>query len=362
MGIQRNGQWHKKFWNCGSAGVMRVKESPPTPADIAELGMRIPSLDRDLSMLKGPQSIEKDEGDRVQQLISAIGKQVPRVGVFALRPGDDSFQQVQQVFPQFELRPVILRRGAQRFRVPPKTEVVGNMPLRKTLIVHRKTGPSIISTGQTGDSQSDVDMVSVKGWPPRATPQHGPAFLKLDPNQKEELKRLHHNLGHPDPARLKRMLEEQGASEDIGAGALDMQCDACLETQKKPRLSNPGSIHDNDHLDFNEVVGADGTHWKSRHGTTYHFTRFIDESTHFHLGALKGGSVPEQIATFENVWLQRAGPRKPCIWLLVNMSVRGGTIIYRGINRTFSSQNGSRRQWLADWLVRSSRYHCQGHG
>ena len=171
-----------------------------------------------------------------------------------------------------------------------------------------EAGSAVISAGSIGDIPSDVDMVPVKGWPPRATPQHGPAFLRLELKQKEELKRLHHNLGHPDPARLKRMLEEQGASEEIVAGALDMQCDVCLETQKKPKLANPGSIHD--HLDFNDVVGADGAHWKSSQGVTYHFMHFIDESTLFHLGALTGRTVPEQIATFENVWLQWAGPCK----------------------------------------------------
>ena len=123
-------------------------KSPPTPADIAELGMRIPSLDRALSLaLEGPQKIEKDEGDRVKQLIADLGKTAPRVGAFIPRPGDDSFRQVQQVFSQFELRLVVLRRGTERFRVPPKTELAGNMPLRKTLIVHRHTG-EIVDFGE----------------------------------------------------------------------------------------------------------------------------------------------------------------------------------------------------------------------
>ena len=70
--------------------------------------------------------------------------------------------------------------------------------------------------------------------------------------------RLHHNLGHPDPSRLQRLLEAQGADPQVIAGALDMQCDVCLETQPKPKLPHPATIHEN--LDFNDVVGADGAH------------------------------------------------------------------------------------------------------
>ena len=44
-----------------------------------------------------------------------------------------------------------------------------------------------------------------------------------------------------------------------------MQCDVCLETQKKPKLPHPSTIHDD--LDFNDVVGADGAYWKSKIGT-----------------------------------------------------------------------------------------------
>ena len=80
-----------------------------------------------------------------------------------------------------------------------------------------------------------------KGWPPKLVPVHGPAFLKLDPQQQSDLRRLHHNLGHPDPARLHRLLVSQGAEHDVAAGALDMQCDVCLETQPKPKLANPGN-------------------------------------------------------------------------------------------------------------------------
>ena len=154
----------------------------------------------------------------------------------------------------------------------------------------------------------EVGELPIAGWPPKITPVHGPAFRSLAPEQKADLKRLHQNLGHPDPARLHRLLTDQGADPAVIAGALDMQCDVCLESLRKPKLSHPAAIHGN--LDFNDVVGAGGVHWKSKLGQTYHFMHFIDESTLFHVGALSGRTVEEQIRTFEDTWLQWAGPCK----------------------------------------------------
>jgi hypothetical protein len=148
----------------------------------------------------------------------------------------------------------------------------------------------------------------VPGWAPKIIPRHGPAFRALEPQQRADLARLHHNLGHPDPARLQRLLIDQGAENSVIQGALDMQCDVCLETQRKPKLPHPSAVHDD--LDFNDVVGADGAHWKSKLGHTYHFMHFIDEGTLFHLGAPSGRTVEEQIRVFEDVWLQWAGPCK----------------------------------------------------
>ena len=147
-----------------------------------------------------------------------------------------------------------------------------------------------------------------EGWPPKAIPVHGPAFRRLTAQQQTDLSRLHHNLGHPDPARLRRMLEAQGADSAVIAGAQDMQCDVCLETQPKPKLPHPSTIHDD--LDFNDVVGADGAYWTSSLGRTYHFMHFIDEGTLYHLGQLSGRTIEEQISTFENTWLHWAGPCK----------------------------------------------------
>ena len=162
---------------------------------------------------------------------------------------------------------------------------------------------------RSGEQQLEESVnVPISGWPPKIIPVHGPAFRSLSAEQRADLKRLHQNLGHPDPARLQRLLTDQGANPAVIAGALDMQCDVCLETLRKPKLSHPSTIHGD--LDFNDVVGADGVYWKSKLGQTYHFMHFIDESTLFHVGAPSGRTVEEQIRTFEDTWLHWAGPCK----------------------------------------------------
>ena len=45
-------------------------------------------------------------------------------------------------------------------------------------------------------------------------------------------------------------------------------------------------------------------------GQSYHFMHFIDEGTLYHTGMLSGRSTEEQITTFEQAWLQWAGPCK----------------------------------------------------
>ena len=149
---------------------------------------------------------------------------------------------------------------------------------------------------------------SIAAWPPRIIPRSGPAFEALENSQKADLRRIHSNLGHPSPEKLSRMLREQGASEAVVKAARDYQCDSCIESQAKPRLPNPSTIHVA--RDFNDVVGADGAYWTNKQGRKFHFMHFIDEATMYHLGRPSGRTVGEQIETFEGTWLHWAGPCK----------------------------------------------------
>ena len=145
-----------------------------------------------------------------------------------------------------------------------------------------------------------------QGWAPKVVPKHGPKFLSLDEGKRNELRKLHVNLGHPDPEKFGRFLVERGASNEVVAGSTDMCCDTCVETQMKPKLSQPGKIHE--HIDFNDVVGADGAYWRNKAGRVFHFMHFIDEATLFHVGVLCERKVESQIQAYQEAWVHWAGP------------------------------------------------------
>eukprot|EP00435_Cladocopium_sp_Y103_P071366 s617_g37.t1 len=63
---------------------------------------------------------------------------------------------------------------------------------------------------------------------PKSIPTSGPKFRALGSEERAELKRLHVNLGHPDPNRFIKFLTERGASTAAIEGAKDMCCDTCL--------------------------------------------------------------------------------------------------------------------------------------
>ena len=148
----------------------------------------------------------------------------------------------------------------------------------------------------------------IEGWIPSLVPKSGPKFLSLGKEEREELRRLHVNLGHPDPEKFCRFLVERGAKPAVVEGYKDMCCDTCVETQNKPKLAQPGRIHSD--LDFNDVVGADGAYWRNRSGKVFHFMHFIDEATLFHVGAVSERKVESQIQTYQETWVQWAGPSR----------------------------------------------------
>ena len=51
----------------------------------------------------------------------------------------------------------------------------------------------------------------LEGWAPPLVPLHGPLFRNLSAHEKQDLVKLHKNLGHPDPMKLSRHLEALGA-------------------------------------------------------------------------------------------------------------------------------------------------------
>ena len=86
--------------------------------------------------------------------------------------------------------------------------------------------------------------MGIVGYPPKNVPRHGPQFLSVCKEDTGWVKKVHHRKGHPDPSRFAQLLKSTHAAEHM-AGALDFQCDACLETQKGFLLSRQAAIHAN---------------------------------------------------------------------------------------------------------------------
>ncbi|CAL1139692.1 unnamed protein product [Cladocopium goreaui] len=319
--------------------------------------------------LKQPENSLYGKAPTWHDVFRQAGHSTPRVGnaFYKGEEGDAVFRMVQQLVPDMTVKLVVACRGTDRHRIQPAAANCEVFPWRKTVLVARNSGEivdlgppekwstltrarQIRSTGaarislsifgikdedgvvvdppsaavssdrDSAEGQSPVcvpneDQVMAEpsnsngenfAWVPRIIPKSGPGFLMLDKGEQVELRRLHNNLGHPDPDKMVRFLTERGAKPEIVAGAKDMSCDTCVETQNRPKLSQPSRIHEN--LDFNDVVGADGAYWTNAQGKTFHFMHFIDESTLYHLGAVCARKVEDQIRVFLQAWVQWAGP------------------------------------------------------
>ena len=303
------------------------------------------------------------------QVMKDVSKETPRVGNMVFREEHPLFQIVQRLVPELEIRLMLGCRGTERLRTPGGHGRGDDMPWRKTVFIHMNTGeivddgelenwsrlPKTRQNGKCGPAKLSLTIFGVKqesnipkecqpeeigpsnsspgtvsrraGGPfpeevdverkpqtefdldgPLKERQSGPAFRQLSLQQQTDLRRLHINLGHPDPDRLVKFLQSQNAEESVIQGARDMQCDACSETVAQPKLPHPSGIHEP--RDFNDLVGGDGAYWTNDKGRRFHFMHFIDESTLFHVGGVSGRSVEEQIETFERIWLTWAGPPK----------------------------------------------------
>ena len=141
-------------------------------------------------------------------------------------------------------------------------------------------------------------------WAPPPTPLHGPCFRALTGDEKQQLVKLHKNLGHPDPMVLSAHLKAQGATEHIIRAAQDFVCDACVETQK-PHHQRPAKLHPP--REFNDVLGI-GFFWKGKGNFQCYVLHIYDEASGFHLAKrLDGRNLDHAIPAFQNLWLTWAG-------------------------------------------------------
>ena len=269
----------------------------------------------------------------------------------------------------YQVRCVFSCRGTDRFQVPIGAPSSHEMPWRKTICMHRYNGtvhefpfedwhsltrakrirtcmPSKltlsifaqkISDGLSGhpppqaemspmhdsppgeirDSSAPVtSLVSSRaqlhdqpkiceGWAPPPVPLHGPAFRSLSADEKNQLVKLHKNLGHPDPAVLSRHLQMQGSPPHVIAGVQDYVCDSCVES-KKPFHQRPAKLHEP--KEFNQMLGMDAFYWSGRGQFQCYVLHVHDEASGFHLARrLDGRNLDHAIPAFQSMWLSWAG-------------------------------------------------------
>jgi hypothetical protein len=89
-------------------------------------------------------------------------------------------------------------------------------------------------------------------------PLHGPKFRLLQPQEKQELIKLHKNLGHPDPNVLSQHLKTAGASEQVVEAAKEYICDACVEPLGLAIKGLPNSMSPRNLMNFWGLMVSSG--------------------------------------------------------------------------------------------------------
>jgi hypothetical protein len=72
-----------------------------------------------------------------------------------------------------------------------------------------------------------------EGWAPPPIDIHGPKFRDLSNQEKTALKKLHQNLGHPNPNVLAEHLKAQHAAPHVVEAAREFVCDAAMRVQNQ---------------------------------------------------------------------------------------------------------------------------------
>ena len=125
--------------------------------------------------------------------------------------------------------------------------------------------PSTASTAESPPIENSQDPNMVES---SRRAYHGPKFLRLTPEQRQQLYRMHRNLGHPDSQILGNVLRDQGWESDAIEGIKDMHCPSCFENQK-PKIARPG--HLGTLRSFNDLVSIDAVKWTSAEGMSFTF-------------------------------------------------------------------------------------------
>ena len=171
--------------------------------------------------------------------------------------------------------------------------------------------PPCVSNENSTHQDSKIDESQSLDQLQRSTLKHGPKFLKLNLQERQWLSKIHHNLGHPNQAKLQAVLKNQGFDDRLIQGLSDFQCGTCHELQE-PKIARPASL--SEPKDFNDSVGCDLITWTAKSGKSFQFVHCLDAATSFQLAVPVVRTDAESlIESIHDCWFHWAGPCKQLI-------------------------------------------------
>ena len=211
--------------------------------------------------------------------------QVPRTQLFVpaevpsgINP--DNLEPVRTTYAQYQRQSASNpERFVDRWIGPTSHHELPQMWTRRSVFVITKRGlkalsgpskklrliaPPAPSTDQSSHPVQQSPQVEVSSSTASVqTARHGPKVLRLEPEERAWLLRVHKNLGHPDVKKLQVFLRECKFSGAIVEAVEELHCPTCHELQK-PKIGRPAAIHPV--REFGERVAIDGVTWTSAKG------------------------------------------------------------------------------------------------
>ena len=130
-------------------------------------------------------------------------------------------------------------------------------------------------------------------------------FQSLAPWEKQMLRQMHTNLGHPSNERLCKALQTQGYRPEIIQAARELTCVTCAKCSP-PKHQRPAALKQV--LDFNHKIYLDAINWTNKVGKTLHFYHILDAGSSYHVAiASPSNTSTNIIRLLQQHWCSWAG-------------------------------------------------------
>lgn len=161
---------------------------------------------------------------------------------------------------------------------------------------------------QGGEKVTTEDSTDVQKFPDEPVlSHHGPKFMKLSPENRSLILKMHKNLGHPDNVTLGNVLRDQGWLSETVDSLSDMHCPTCFERQR-PKISRPAHIHEP--REFNDLISI-AVEWSNQNGDQFLFYHILDSAANFQIAFVPPNRQSgEIIKGIKEQWMSWAGPPK----------------------------------------------------